>query len=318
MSSLPSADLLADRRALRRKLSLWRLFALGIAALAILGAGLALSGSRWRPLDRHVAKIAISGVITGDEESLKLIRSVANAKSAAAAMIVINSPGGTTAGAERLHDEIRRLAEKKPVVAVVGTLAASGGYIAAIGADAIVAEGNSLVGSIGVLFQYPNVSRLLEMVGVKMEDVKSSPLKASPNPFEPTNEPARQAIAALVADSFDWFKTLVKTRRSLDDAELARVADGRVFTGRQAVGLKLIDRLGGEREARAWLDSEKKIATTLPLREWKPDRGLERFGLTTIVGIAADWAGMPGLGGALRRAAAPAELDGLLAIWQGP
>jgi protease-4 len=318
MSSLPSADLIADRRALRRKLSLWRLLALVLAAAAVIALGLAAVGFRWRPSDRHVARVSISGVITGDEDTLKLLRNVASARNVEAAVLVINSPGGTTSGAERLHDEIRRLARRKPVVAMVTTMAASGGYIAAIGADGIVAEGNSVVGSIGVLFQYPNVSRLLDMVGVKVEEVKSSPLKASPSPFEAPNEAAQRAIADLVADSYAWFRDLVKTRRNLDEAELARVADGRVFTGRQAVGLKLVDRLGGEREARAWLESEKKVPASLPLREWKPDRGLERLGVFSLAGAAAESLGLEGLSASLRRLAAPAELDGLLSIWQGP
>ncbi len=318
MSSLPSPDLLADRRALRRKLSLWRLLALGLAALAIVGLALALAGPRWRSPGAHVARLAVSGLITGDEASLKLVRDVARADNVRAALIVIDSPGGTTAGSERLHDEIRRLAARKPVVAVVGSLAASGGYIAAIGADQIVAEGNSLVGSIGVLFQYPDLTRLLDTVGVKMESIKSSPLKASPSPFEPTSEAARAAVAATVADSYAWFKDLVKARRAMSDAELAAVADGRVFTGRQALPLKLVDRLGGEREARAWLESEKKVPASLPLRDWKRERGFSDFGLSTLAAAAVEAAGFERLGATLRRGDLEgAKLDGLLSLWQG-
>lgn len=318
MSSLPSPDLLADRRALRRKLSLWRLLALGLAALAIVGLALALAGPRWRSPGAHVARLAVSGLITGDEASLKLVRDVARADDVRAALIVIDSPGGTTAGSERLHDEIRRLAARKPVVAVVGSLAASGGYIAAIGADQIVAEGNSLVGSIGVLFQYPDLTRLLDTVGVKMESIKSSPLKASPSPFEPTSEAARAAVAATVADSYAWFKDLVKARRAMSDAELAAVADGRVFTGRQALPLKLVDRLGGEREARAWLESEKKVPASLPLRDWKRERGFSDFGLSTLAAAAVEAAGFERLGATLRRGDLEgAKLDGLLSLWQG-
>ena len=100
-------------------------------------------------------------------------------------------------------------------------MAASGAYIAALGADRIFVRGNSIVGSIGVLVEYPNVSGLMDKVGVKLESIKSSPLKAAPNGFEPTSDEARAAMAALVADSFDWFKALVKERRHLSDDELA-------------------------------------------------------------------------------------------------
>ena len=145
------------------------------------------------------------------------------------------------------------------MVVVVDGLAASGAYIAALSAEHIIAQDTSLVGSIGVLFQYPNFTDVLKTIGIKVEEVKSSPLKAAPNGFEPTSPEARAAIEAIVLDSYAWFKDLVKDRRQMDDAQLARVADGRVFTGRQAVGLKLVDGLGNEKTALAWLEKEKKV-----------------------------------------------------------
>jgi protease-4 len=231
----------------------------------------------------------------------------------------IESPGGTTTGAERLYGELRRVAEKKPVVAVVGTMAASGGYIAAMSADRIMARGNSLVGSIGVLFQYPNFASLLDKVGVKMEAVKSSPLKAAPSGYEPTSPEARAALNALVVDSYDWFKDMVKERRGMTDAELAAVTDGRVFTGRQGLPLKLVDAIGGEREAIEWLEKEKGVARKLPVRDWKKGRSIERLGLLGASGEIARFLGLNGLADALQRGATAQEaqlLDGLLAIWQ--
>ena len=188
----------------------------------------------------------------------------------------INSPGGTTAGSEQLYDALVRLKAKKPLVVVVEGLAASGGYIAAIAADHIIAQQSSLVGSIGVLFQYPNFTELLKTVGVKVEEVKSSPLKAAPNGFEPTSPEARAALDALVKDSYAWFRGLVKERRGMDDALLEKVADGRVFTGRQAIDLKLVDQLGDEKTAVAWLVAEKKVKSELPVRDYKLDSALRR------------------------------------------
>ena len=107
------------------------------------------------------------------------------------------APGGTTAGSEQLHDALAPAASKKPMVVVVDGMAASGGYIAAMATDHIIAQHTSLVGSIGVLFQFPNVSDLLKTVGVKVEEMKSSPLKAAPNGFEPTSPEARAAIEML-------------------------------------------------------------------------------------------------------------------------
>ena len=203
-------------------------------------------------------------------------------------MIVhINSPGGTTAGSEQLYDALVRLKAKKPMVVVVEGLAASGGYIAAIAADHIVAQQSSLVGSIGVLFQYPNFSDLLKTVGVKVEEVKSSPLKAAPNGFEPTSPEARAALEALVKDSYAWFRGLVKQRRRMDDDQLKIVADGRVFTGRQAIGVKLIDELGDEKTAVAWLEAEKKVKAGLPVRDYKL---APQFGDLTFLRAAASMA----------------------------
>jgi len=154
---------------------------------------------------------------------------------------------------------------------------------------------------------------------VKMEDVKSSPLKAAPNPFEPTTPEAEAALAALVGDSFTWFKSLVKERRNMTGEELQAVADGRVFTGRQGVDLHLVDRLGGEREAVDWLEQEKKIPKGLEIRDWKQGRTLERLGILTLGARAAQMFGLDGISQALDRAARAADarmLDGLLSIWQ--
>ena len=270
--SMSPADYLVDRRKLRSQLTFWRVVAFVAAAIAILAIALRV-GSWISSSQAHIARIEISGVITGDKKTLNLIDDVAKSN-AAAALLEINSPGGTTEGSEALYGEIRRLAAKKPVVAVIGAVGASGAYITALAADHVIVRGNSLVGSIGVLVQFPNVSGLMDKVGVKLELIKSSPLKAAPNGFEPTSDAARDAMAALVADSYAWFKDLVRERRGLSDDELAKVADGRVFTGRQSLPLKLADALGGEREAIAWLETEKGVTKDLPIRDWKPWRVL--------------------------------------------
>jgi protease-4 len=313
------ADYLVERRLLQRRLSFWRVAAFAAAAAAVVILGLRLfSGDGPFSFSPHIARLTIDGVITGDRDTLKLISNLEDSQ-AAAVLISIDSPGGTTTGAERLFEAIRRLSAKKPTVAVVGTLAASGGYIAALGADQIVAQGNSLVGSIGVLVEYPNFAKLLDTIGVKVEDVKSSPLKASPNGFEPTTPEARAALASIVDDSFAWFKDLVKQRRAMTDAQLAAVDDGRVFTGRQGIGLHLVDRLGGEREAVAWLEQEKSVPKGLKIRDWKPPRAVERLGLFSLAADAAAFFHLDGLSGLLAQGGQAAQahlLDGLVSIWQ--
>ena len=314
-----TSDQVVDRRRMQRRLSFWRVVAFVAVAIALVTAAWRLVGARGGPgsLVPHVARLSITGVITGDRDTIKLVDDVSKSQ-ASGVLVEIDSPGGTTAGAERLYDALRRLSAKKPTVAVVRTLAASGGYIAAIGTDHIVAEGNSLVGSIGVLFQFPNFSGVLDKIGVKVETIKSAPLKASPNGFEPTSPEAKAAIDSLVVDSYDWFKGLVKERRKLDDKGLAAVVDGRVFTGRQGVGLHLVDGIGEERDAIAWLEEKRGVAKGLPVLDWQPSTGFSKFGLFGMAGAGAKALGLDGLGDMIEQTSRLAEaesLDGLLAIW---
>jgi len=317
--SLPS-EYMIDRRRMRRKLGLWRIAAIGAALVAALALTAKFSGlEKIEKASPHIARLSIEGIITGDKDTIELIKNVADSK-ASAVLLTIDSPGGTTAGSEKLYLELRKLGEKKPLVAVVGSLAASGGYIAALGADEIVVRGNSLVGSIGVLFQFPNIYKALDTLGVKVEEIKSTPLKASPNGLEPTSDAAKAAINLLVVDSYDWFKGLVRERRHLDDSELAKVVDGRVFTGRQGLPLKLADLIGGESEAVEWLETNKGVAKKLPILDWKKKAALERAGLLGMAAMGARALGLESVaelidGAGVRSAAG---LDGLLAIWQGP
>lgn len=311
-----SVETVLDRRQLRRKLTRWRVAALGLAVIVILVAAGRFAGDAGT-LTPHIARIEIGGLITGDRDTLKLIKSAEDSK-AAALIVQVASPGGTVTGSEHIYDELRRVAAKKPVVAVVDTMAASGGYIVALGADHIVADGNSLIGSIGVLFQFPNVSKLLDTIGVKVETIKSSPLKAAPNGLEPTSDAAKAAIDALVLDSYSWFKGIVKQRRNLNDDELAAVSDGRVFTGRQSMGLKLIDEFGGEREAIAWLEKERNVAKGLPVKELKKNSVGKPFNLFSAGAAVATWFGLESadtFASQLKNVQGQAALDGLLAIW---
>src|SRR5580700_7606850 len=279
------SDVIVDRRRIRRKLTFWRVAAALVAIAAVVTiAVLATPGGRGAlTASGSIARINIEGLIRSDQSRVEALERLEDSR-AAAVVVHINSPGGTTAGSEQLYDALVRLKAKKPLVVVVEGLAASGGYITAIAADHIVAQQTSLVGSIGVLFQIPNVTDLLKTIGVKVEEVKSSPLKAAPNGFEPTSPEARDALDALVKDSYAWFRGLVKDRRGMDDALLEKVADGRVFTGRQAVGLKLIDQLGDEKTAIAWLETEKGIKKDLPVRDYKLS---PRFGDLTFLRTAA-------------------------------
>src|SRR5690606_22082639 len=211
------ADAIVDRRRLRRKLTFWRVAALLIVLVAVgIGAAMVMPGSGIRPGEASIARIKIQGLIRGNQDRVDALERLGRSR-AKAVIVHLDSPGGTTAGAEQLYDALRTLQAKKPMVVVVDGLAASGAYIAALASDHIIAHDTSLVGSIGVLFQYPNFTEVLKTLGIKVEEVKSSPLKAAPNSFEPTSPEARAAIEAIVLDSYAWFKGLVKERRKLND-----------------------------------------------------------------------------------------------------
>lgn len=320
------ADLIVDRRRMRRKLTFWRVFAVLVVIGAIVavtatvtrrGGGLTAGGGD------YIARIKITGLIRNDQERVESLERLA--KSSAKAVIVhIDSPGGTTAGSEQLHDALRGVAKAKPLVVVVDGLAASGGYIAAMSADHIISQGTSLVGSIGVILQYPNVGDLLKTIGVQVESVKSSPLKAAPNGYEPTSPEARAALESLVKDSYDWFRNMVRDRRKLDGEALQRVSDGRVFTGRQGIELKLVDELGNERTAIDYLAREKGLKSDTPVRDWQLRSrfsDLSMLHMTTSIVLNA-----VGLDSLARRfdqwgtiqAVERLNLDGLLALWHPP
>src|SRR5215470_11619873 len=179
------ADLIVDRRRLRRKLTFWRVSAALVAIAAVIAVAVfATGGSTGLRGASSIARVSITGLITSNEERVQALERLGRS-SARAVIVHINSPGGTTAGSEQLYDALTLLKGKKPVVVVVEGLCASGAYITALAADHIIAQSTSLVGSIGVLVQYPNFADLMKTIGVKVEEVKSSPLKASPNGFEP-------------------------------------------------------------------------------------------------------------------------------------
>lgn len=271
---------LLERRRLRRRVGFWRL----VAIVAVAGAA-AFWFWRTQPGGPYVALHEVTGIIVEDRERNALLRDIARDENAAALLLRIDSPGGTLPGAEGLFAAVREVAERKPVVAVMGEVAASGGYVAALAADRIVARGGTLTGSIGVIAQYPNVEELLDSIGVEVRRVASSPLKAEPSPFQEPSAEALEAQEAIVEDGYEWFVGLVAARRGYDDARARELGDGRVFTGRQALGFGLIDEIGGELEAREWLDRARGVSAALPLRERAIDVGAEDL-LDLAVGAA--------------------------------
>jgi protease-4 len=297
------ADQAVDRRRLKRRLSIWRAAAvIALAALAIVVVNRTKTGLSLveRP---HVERLTVDGVISEDPDRSAALKEVEKNDRVKALVVAINSPGGTVVGSEELFRQLRTIAAKKPVVAVMGTLAASGGYMTALGADHIVARDGTITGSIGVIMQTADVTGLLKKLGIEPEAIKSAPLKAVPSPFETLSDEGREATRAVVLDMYDMFVTMVADRRGLDADVAKKLADGRVYTGRQALALKLVDEIGGEDEARAWLESSKGVPVTLPISDVRIEK--ENKDLLGLVGGS--------IGKALF--SERLTLDGLLVLW---
>ncbi|MEM6603341.1 MAG: signal peptide peptidase SppA [Pseudomonadota bacterium] len=207
----------------------------------------------------HIARINIEGMIVDEKEYAEKILKLSENEKVKAAIIHVNSPGGTTVDSDLLYRALRKVAETKPVVTQMHSVAASGGYIVAMASDYIIANGNTITGSIGVIMQTPNFSGLMENIGVEITEIKSSPLKGQPSPYNELSEAAETNIKEMVKDTQDWFLQLVKTRRKMGAVHFEKATNGGIFTGRQAFKIGLVDSLGGEAEALAWLNKHHKI-----------------------------------------------------------
>ncbi len=294
-------DLLIDRRRLKRGLALWRIVAV-VAVLGAIAVTLRDTGPARTLLGGHVARLSVTGLITENRERDQALLALAKDDRARALIVAIDSPGGTVSGGEALYRALSEVAKVKPVVAVMGGTAASAGYMVALPAERIFAREATVTGSIGVIMQTTEFSGLLERLGIRAEAITGGRLKDQPSPFRPLTEEGRAALAAVVQDLHAQFIRMVSTGRNLPETEVRTLADGRVLTGRQAIGARLVDAIGGEAEARAWLAAEKGVPESLPMRDLT-DTG-ERLWLSRLLRDA-------------RKAVSDERLslDGLFALW---
>ncbi len=294
------AEYLIDRRRLARRLTVWRLAFLVI--LVLLVAVFARTRGGMVAFGPHLDALAVDGIITDEPKRLDALDGAARDPLVRGLILRVDSPGGSVAGGENLHDAIARFAAKKPVVAVMGGEAASAAYMISVPARRIFASNATLTGSIGVILESPDVSGLLGKLGVGVDEIVSGPLKGQPSITSPLSAAGRDVLQGVVTDLYGQFVTIVADGRHMDPAKVKVLADGRVYTGHQALPLGLIDQIGTETDARDWLASHAGVPRSMSVREmdWqdKPDRLRLLTGLLKIV--------LPqGL-----------TLDGPLALWQ--
>ena len=282
------ADSLAERRRLKRRLSFWRIGAILFAVAAAIAVFASQNDSTLPGLgfEPYVARVSVEGFISDDREQRKLLKTMGESDQVRGVILFVNSPGGTTSGAEALYHSLRTLAEKKPVVAVFGTAATSAAYLAGIAADHIIARGNSITGSVGVILQWAEFSELLRNWGVKIEEIRSGPLKAVPSPFTPPDQAGRAVVEELVNESRDWFVDLVTQRRQISAEALEQVKTGRIYTGRQALQIGLIDELGDEASALRWLEEKRGVNKGLKIIDRQSESASSPFQMHALAGSA--------------------------------
>jgi protease-4 len=297
-------DLLLDRRRLKRRLVFWRSFAvaaLTIAAIALLHeAGISVGGA-------HLARLSVSGIIAEDRKLNQTVAKLADNPNVKAVIVAIDSPGGTVSGGESLYLTLGLVAAKKPVVAVMGGTAASAGYMVALPSARIFAHEATITGSIGVLLETGDVSGLLGKLGVSTEAITSGALKDQPSYTKPLSPQGREVLHGLVMDMYDQFVGMVAKSRKMDPDKVRFLADGRAYTGRQALALGLVDAIGGESEARAWLAANRDVPASLPIE----DLSTQSLAGRTLFGSLS-----PVLDGMWKTLTSQSvRLDGAWAIW---
>jgi protease-4 len=297
-------DLLLDRRRLKRRLFYWR----AATVVAVLACLLVLAGRGGVIRHAHVARLSVGGIITADRKLDDAVARLARDDSVKALLVEIDSPGGSVAGGEALHDAIARVAAKKPVVAVMGGTAASAGYMIAVPAARIFASGATLTGSIGVILETGEVSGLLGKLGVSAEAITSGPLKDQPSFIRPLTGEGREVLHGLVMDLYDQFVGMVAEGRHMPEDKVRSLADGRAYTGRQALALGLVDAIGGEPEARDWLAAERGVAVGLPAEDVSTKGWAERTFGDALGGVSE---------GILKSVLFQGlRLDGAWSVWQ--
>lgn len=300
------ADTLLDRMQLKQQITRWRTIAIIVFCLLVF-----IAFARTQDISPiasdHIARISIEGIITDDPKVTELLEDVRTNKHAKAVIVRIDSPGGTAVGGEELYISLRKIAEIKPVVVTMRTLCTSAGYMAALAGDRVYAREGTITGSIGVIMQTVELTNLAEKIGITPITIKSGPNKASPNPMEKFGTDQRVVIEGVVADFYGFFTRLVGERRHMEPAAVQALADGRIFTGRQALDAGLVDALGGEKEARDWLATEHDISRDLSVRDTKPEKDVE-----TLFGKLGDWV----VKSLFSLQNLNVTLDGLVAIWQ--
>ncbi|AFC73099.1 signal peptide peptidase SppA [Rickettsia montanensis] len=265
-------DYLIERRQIKSRLLIWKLAAIILTAIVFLLVGKDFAPKEVLPINSnedYIASVLIDEIILEDEKRDKKLKKIIDDSHIKALIVNVNSPGGTVVGSEKIYNILRKISAKKPVVIVMGTMATSGGYLISLGGDYIISHNGTITGSIGVILQTAEITELAQKLGIKFNNFKSGELKAVPNPTEKLTEAVRVTIMENIEDTYNFFLELVSERRNLPIEEVKKLADGRVYSGRQALKLKLVDAIGSEDTALKWLQEVQKINVNLLVKDYQ-------------------------------------------------
>lgn len=299
-----NADTLIDRSYLKGQITKWRVIAISVIVLSAILLTRSFGDGSIGSVN-YIARVSIQGVIADDLPRDKLFAKLEEENNVKAVVVWVDSPGGTVVGGEQLYLNIKQLAEKKPVVVVMRSVAASAGYMATLGADRIYASRGTLTGSIGVILQAAEITEMASKLGIEPITIKSAPNKAIPNPLEKLTPQGRASLELVVADFYDTFVDMVAESRDMEREQVLELADGRIFTGPQAVEAGLIDAIGSEKEAVEWLETEKQIGKGLKIRDREPEPEKPRSLAQFLQQTAKSFTFFQQI-----------RLDGLVSIWQ--
>ncbi|NIQ03268.1 MAG: signal peptide peptidase SppA, partial [Nitrospinaceae bacterium] len=247
------------KRTFGRTLFYFLLAVIGLMVVSSL-AGRFLGGE-WDDTREKIAMVEINGMITDSRDIVRQISSYRRDDEIKAIILRIDSPGGAVAPSQEIYDEVLRVREsKKKIFASMGSLAASGGYYIAVAADRVFANPGTLTGSIGVIMAFSNAEELMHKIGLKPEVVKSGAFKDTGSPARKMRPEERKYLQKVVADVHEQFVAAVAKGRNMSTPQARKLADGRIFTGRQALKLDMVDELGGLE------DAIKKLSETVGIK----------------------------------------------------
>lgn len=288
-----SPDYLVERKNNRQSIKKLKMLVIVLACAIMILLSIHSISKDFLSNTDYIASIIIDETIGDDYERDERILALKDDKRIKALILNINSPGGNAAASEAIYNALLSIKNAgKPIVCIMHSYAASGGYMIALPADYILAQNTTITGSIGVLSISPDVTNLAEKVGVAFNVLKSSEFKATPNPFEKLTADGYTAAMGGLMDVYDYFVQIVVENRHMPREAVLQLADGRVYTGRQAKSLGLVDAIGSTEEAKLWLQANKDIDSNLKIVEvsLKPDQNfiegiLDKLAHKTMMGI---------------------------------